>query len=255
MDKFSPDVLWFDFGWHRDEFEPWRPQVAAYYYNHALEHGYEPVLQYKDKFPDGTAVLDIERGKLDDIRPDYWQTDTSVSYKSWGYIEDDEFKSTDHARARSGRHRQQERQPAAQHRPAGRRHHPRRGAGAAARSGRVAGDQRRGDLWHAPLGALWRRRHARVVGHLTEKQNVAFKASDIRFTTHDDALYAILLGWPEGEALVKSLGCGSGVTVQSVSLLGDDSELVFSQDEAGLHVTMPAARPCEHAYTLKLIVA
>ena len=51
------------------------------------------MLQYKDKFPDGVAVYDVERGKLDDIRPHYWQTDTSVSYKSWSYIEDDEFKS------------------------------------------------------------------------------------------------------------------------------------------------------------------
>ena len=28
-----------------------------------------------------------------DIRQDYWQTDTAVSYKSWSYIENDEFKS------------------------------------------------------------------------------------------------------------------------------------------------------------------
>src|SRR5205085_4423245 len=39
------------------------------------------------------AVLDMERGQLGDIRPPYWQTDTSVSDKSWGYIKDDTFKS------------------------------------------------------------------------------------------------------------------------------------------------------------------
>ena len=38
-------------------------------------------------------MLDLERGQLGDIRPLYWQTDTSVSNKSWGYIKDDTFKS------------------------------------------------------------------------------------------------------------------------------------------------------------------
>ena len=40
-----------------------------------------------------SAVLDIERGQLGEIRPLYWQTDTSVSNKIWGYIEHDTFKS------------------------------------------------------------------------------------------------------------------------------------------------------------------
>ena len=40
-----------------------------------------------------SGVLDLERGQLGDIRPLYWQTDTSVSNKSWGYIKDDTFKS------------------------------------------------------------------------------------------------------------------------------------------------------------------
>ena len=40
-----------------------------------------------------SAVLDIERGQLSDIRPLYWQTDTSISDKSWGYIKNDTFKS------------------------------------------------------------------------------------------------------------------------------------------------------------------
>ena len=42
---------------------------------------------------DHSAVLDLERGQLSDIRPLSWQTDTSVSNKSWGYIKDDTFKS------------------------------------------------------------------------------------------------------------------------------------------------------------------
>jgi len=34
-----------------------------------------------------------QRGQLAGIRPIYWQTDTSISNKSLGYIENDTFKS------------------------------------------------------------------------------------------------------------------------------------------------------------------
>ena len=38
-------------------------------------------------------MLDVEHGELADIRPLYWQTDTAVSNKSWGYIKNDTFKT------------------------------------------------------------------------------------------------------------------------------------------------------------------
>ena len=69
-------------------------KFAAFYYNDSLKRGSLGVINYKnDAFPEHTAVLDIERGQLSSIRQDFWQTDTSVSNKSWGYIEGDTFKS------------------------------------------------------------------------------------------------------------------------------------------------------------------
>ena len=38
-------------------------------------------------------MLDLERGQLAGIRLLYWQTDTSISNRSWGYINNDTFKS------------------------------------------------------------------------------------------------------------------------------------------------------------------
>src|SRR5882672_5267287 len=70
-------------------------RFAAYYYNSSLQHGdHVGVINYKDyAMQDHSAVLDVERGQLAGIRPLYWQTDTSVSNKSWGYIENDTFKT------------------------------------------------------------------------------------------------------------------------------------------------------------------
>jgi alpha-L-fucosidase len=94
VDKYQPQVFWFDWWIEQAVFEPYLQKFAAYYYNRADEWGKGVVIQYKhEAFPKGTALYDIERGKLNAIREDYWQTDTSVSYKSWCYVEDDEFKT------------------------------------------------------------------------------------------------------------------------------------------------------------------
>ncbi len=76
------------------EAEPYLQQFAAFYYNRASKQGYASAINYKlHAFPEGAAVLDIERGQLDASRALFWQTDTSVSVKSWGYIKDDAFRS------------------------------------------------------------------------------------------------------------------------------------------------------------------
>jgi len=42
-----------------------------------------------------SAVLDVERGQLNNIRPlVLGKTDTSISNKSWGFIEHDSFKTS-----------------------------------------------------------------------------------------------------------------------------------------------------------------
>jgi len=263
VDKFSPDVLWFDFGWHRDEFEPWRPRVAAYYYNHALANGYEPVLQYKDKLPDGVAVLDIERGKLDDIREHYWQTDTSVSYRSWCYIEDDEIKTVTtivHDLV-----------------------------DIVSKNGNLllnVGPRPDGTIpeeavsvllglgqWLDINGeAIYGTRHWQVYGEgptevsaaqFRERESKPFTGQDIRFTTKGNVLYAICLGWTEGKCTVKSLGSEEPVAAEaiaSITMLGcaeypkGDEQLTWSQDENGLTIQMPSEKPCEHAYAFKIVL-
>ena len=44
-------------------------------------------------FPEGTAVFDMERGKLGGIHQIPWQTDDAIGNRSWGYAEGNTFKS------------------------------------------------------------------------------------------------------------------------------------------------------------------
>jgi len=255
IDRFRPDVLFFDFGWHEDKFAPYRPKVTAYYYNRAVDWGKEVVLTYKEKFPVGTAVLDIERGKLDDIREDYWQTDTSVSYKSWCYIEDDEFRTVTSLVhdlvdivSKNGNLL----------------------LNVGPRADGTIPDEATellvglGDWLKVNGEAIYGTRHWQTfgegttpvaAGHMTERDSVAFTAEDIRFTTRPGALYAVCLGWPGEEANIKSLGSGSPLRadmIAEVRMLGSRGALAWSQDENGLKVKTPAEKPCEHAYAFKI---
>ena len=85
-------------------------------------------------------------------------------------------------------------------------------------------------------------------------------ARDIRFTRSKDGkvVYAILMAWPGDGASVsiEALGLGNNKRViRSVGLLGHEGDLKWSQSAKALTVDLPAARPCEHAYALKVVLA
>jgi alpha-L-fucosidase len=80
-------------------------------------------------------------------------------------------------------------------------------------------------------------------------------AADVRFTTKGDTLYAFVMGCPEYQATIKPLATNTALRVgkiQNVELLGFDGKLVWSQDETGLKVLMPAQRPCDYAVAFKV---
>ena len=95
VEKYHPDTVYFDWWIGQASIRPNLTQFAAFYYNSSLKYGdHVGVINYKDyAMNEHAAVLDLEHGQLADIRPLYWQTDTSISNKSWGYIKDDTFKS------------------------------------------------------------------------------------------------------------------------------------------------------------------
>jgi alpha-L-fucosidase len=83
----------------------------------------------------------------------------------------------------------------------------------------------------------------------------AYTGKDIRFTTKGDALYAILMAWPGGQAVIASLATGQNLNgkVGRVELLGHQGSLPFTQDAQGLKVAMPAEQPCAYAFALKIV--
>ena len=256
VDKYHPDIVYFDWWIGQASIRPNLTRFAAFYYNRSLKYGdHVGVINYKDyAMQEHSAVLDLERGQLGEIRPLYWQTDTSVSNKSWGYIKDDTFKSPEFVVHQL--------------------------IDIVSKNGNLLlniGPRSDGTIpeevqqvlldvgtWLNVNGdAIYGTRPWRTYGEGPTKvaagsfhdtDTAHYTAEDFRFTTKDHALYAIGLAWPTtGEAVIRSLAATVGSqSVQSVSLLGTDAKPTFQQRPDGLHVQLPAQPPAKYAYVLRV---
>ena len=257
VDKYRPQIFWFDWWIQEPAFEPYLRQFAAYYYNRAAEWGQGVAINYKyGAFPEAAAVFDVERGQLDDIRYPFWQTDTSVSKNSWGYIDAHEYKTTT---AVIGDLVDIVSKNGAMLLNIGPR-----GDGSIPEAERdmLTGI---GDWLGVNGEAIYDTRPWKVYGEgptrvgegaFTDTKRDAYSGRDIRFTTRGDTLYATLLGWPErGEAIVQSLGaemCLYGRPIGNVELLGCPAALKWTLTRQGLKVRLPGEWPCDHAWVLKI---
>ena len=99
-------------------------------------------------------------------------------------------------------------------------------------------------------------------GGFNEKKNFYYTPKDIRFTTKDNSVYAIILGWPGESVKINSIRTqrpsrhdGQVVResdIASITMLGDGKDLKWELMDDGLNVTMPSTKPCDNAYTLKI---
>ena len=80
-----------------------------------------------------------------------------------------------------------------------------------------------------------------------------------RFTVKGESLYAIAQSWPGETAVITTLAKGKLLEgqvpvgkIKSVTLLGSRGKLKFTWDAEGLKVTLPATKPCDYAFALKI---
>src|SRR5258708_5723482 len=96
VDRYQPELIWFDWWIEQPVFQPYLQKFAAYYYNRGAEWKKGVAINYKKtSFPENTAVLDIERGQLDAKRQLFWQTDTSIDKRSCGYVGNPDYKTAE----------------------------------------------------------------------------------------------------------------------------------------------------------------
>jgi alpha-L-fucosidase len=259
VERYRPQVVWFDWWIEEPAFAPYLQRFAAYYYNRGAAWGRGVAINYKHAaFPPGTAVWDIERGQSAALRHDFWQTDTAVAKNSWGYTTAQDYKRAgdlvgDLVDIVS-----------------------KRGALLLNIGPRADGSIPAGDVeilleigaWLATNGeAIYGSRPWKIFGEgptqivegsFQDSDRPPFTGDDIRYTTQGETLYAILLGLPGKTATLPALGHAAGLyerPIGQVTLVGQGAPLVWAQAEEGLRVELPAQLPCDHAYVLKITPA
>ena len=94
VDRFTPEVLYFDWWIAQKALKPYLKKAAAYYYNVMASKGLTGVIISKnDCFAPGSSIRDIERGGLAGSAAYIWQSDTPICHGSWGYVKDASYKS------------------------------------------------------------------------------------------------------------------------------------------------------------------
>ena len=257
VQKYHPEVMYFDWWIGQASVRPAITRFASFYYNTNLSQSGSPgVINFKDYALQGdSGVLDVERGQFGSIRPRYWQTDTSVSNASWGYIQNDTFKSPEFLVhqlidivSKNGNLL----------------------LNIGPRSDGTIPDEVQQVLrdigsWLKVNGdAIYGTRPWRVYGEGPTKvvegafhdaDTKPYTAEDFRFTSKGDTLFAIALGWPpDSQTVIHSLA--SAVTgqqrVASVELLASGAKLNFEQRADGLHIQLPAQAPGQYAYVFRI---
>jgi alpha-L-fucosidase len=255
--RYQPELMWFDWWIGQPSIRPYIARFAAFYYNESSKRGGIGVINYKyDAMNEHSAVLDLERGELGSIRPLYWQTDTSVSNKSWGYIRDDTFKSPEFIVHQL--------------------------IDIVSKNGNLllnVGPRSDGTIPSQVQQVLrsvgtWLNRNGEAIygtrpwkiygegptvvaaGPFQDTKTQGFTGEDFRFTTKGDMLYAIQMARPSAEySVIRSLGtdgAGGGRKVRSVTVIGTDRNLQFDQQAGGLKIQTGPTSPGDYAIVFRI---
>ena len=262
VEKYRPQVIYFDWWIENPVFQPYLKAFATYYYNRAYQWGIEVVITYKHKaFPQGTAVYDVERGTTTDIMPEPWQADTSVCYNSWGYIRNCEYKPikiiishlVDVVSKNGNLLLNIGPKP----------------------DGTIPEQQEKllkniGDWLEVNGEAIYYSRPwktygegpSKIMGKEFMEQKISLTSRDIRFTKrytypYGEILYAIIFGEPKETIVIKSLSTTSKLfsgEIEYIELPSIQKTLRWMRNEEGLIVQLPKQKEGKQAYTLKIVI-
>jgi alpha-L-fucosidase len=257
IDKYQPDLLYTD---GPLPFEEYGLGIIAHLYNlSARKSGKADAVYTCKRVEDtehGVATLDVERGIVESIWPRPWQTDTCIG--QWHYMRGQQYKTPKTVIdmladivSRNGNLMLNFPLPA-------------RGMLDLEELNVLAGITQ----WmNVNSEAIHGTRPWKIFGEsptaastensaaFNEKNRKDLTATDVRFTTKGETLYALVMGWPDFQAVVRPLATNTALRVgkiQNVELLGFGGKLDWSQDDTGLKVKMPTQEPFDHAIVFKV---
>lgn len=252
IDKYKPDMVWFD---SRLSFIPdsIMRNLLAYYYNKGLDWKQEVSMTYKaGELPANSAILDIEKGTLADIEKYPWLTDASVDDASWCYNLYPKYKTSQKLInylitivSKNGQLLLD-----IPPKPDG-----------------TIPDEVKSILldmgkWLSVNGeAIYNTRPwikfgegptSDGKGDFNDKLP-AYTPEDLRFTIKGDILYAIQMAIPADRKMRITSLPADQYKIKSVQLLGVKGNLKFTQDSKGALIELPKALPSKYAVSLRIL--
>ncbi|HKS82810.1 MAG TPA: alpha-L-fucosidase [Candidatus Acidoferrales bacterium] len=258
-DRYQPDLLYSD---GQLPFGDYGLRLLARFLNaNAKRNGGRAQAVYTSKRKEdsdaGMCVLDRERGVLDEIREQPWQTDTcigewhyrrDITYKtpktivdmlvdivskngnlmlnfplpSSGMLDDRELKILEDITAWMNVNGE---------------------AIFATRPWKISGQ--------APSAAA-----ASEDASFNEDKRKELTAEDVRFTTKGGTLYAFVMGWPVALARIAHLGSAgqfAQAKIERVELLGRAGALQWKREETGLMIELPEKAPSDYAVAFRIL--
>ncbi len=252
VDLYHPDLLYSDSPLPYPV-EAGRKMLAHFYNDNIQQHGgkLEAVYNCKQN-ADGRWVRDLERGVMEGINPEPWQTDTCIG--NWYYTAGYKYKSSAAVIhmlidivSKNGNLLL---------------NFPQHADGTLDQEAeKILADLA---AWIPVNGeAIYATRPWKIYGEGPTKLGKGhfgglndtgnYKPSDIRFTQSKDGatLYALTLGVPQGAVCIKALAAPAG-KVGSVALLGSAAKLDWQQTADGLVIKLPEQKPCAHALAFRI---
>jgi len=242
VDHYQPDLLYTDGGVPFGN-EVGRSLIAHLYNSSAARHGGRTEVVYTCKQPsNGKWVEDLERGVQKGISPYPWQTDTSIG--DWFYNREWKYRPVkwvihmlvDVVSKNGNLLINIVQRPDGTLDPEVEQMLPQLADWTSVNGEAIYGTRPWTTYGEGPV---------RAEGGAF-KEDAAFTAEDVRFTTKGDTLYAFVLGWPQKPPVIRALGSAAG-RVTAVRLLGHEGRLEWSQDADGLKIVLPEKAPCDHA--------
>lgn len=226
VDKYHPQMVWFDSGVNARQYNPIKLKFAAYYFNRARERGEEVTISSKGGFQAG-SVTDYEKigaRSPKGIQSGDWQVDDPIG-TTWGYTSDEKFTNATQVLTKLVDTVSKGGNYLLNLSPNG--------------DGLIVEPQ---PTTLKAVGAWLKINGDAIYSTRAWTQFSDGNASPLRFTTKGQSLFAMQVGWPRGNTLVIA-SLPANKKVAKVELLGQDAPLAFTQDATGLTITLPPQKP------------